>query len=58
MVEPPYWLTNKGVDQIQPDEYNKVQVGFMSILEEEGLLAGSNTTERGGLRLADVMNQA
>ncbi|KFZ14430.1 hypothetical protein V501_03248 [Pseudogymnoascus sp. VKM F-4519 (FW-2642)] len=58
MVEPPYWLTNKGVDQIQPDEYNKVRVEFMSILEEEELLAGRNTTKRGGLRLADVMNQA
>ncbi|OBT97664.1 hypothetical protein VE01_04425 [Pseudogymnoascus verrucosus] len=58
MVEPPYWLTNKGVDQILPDEYNKVRVEFMTILEEEELLAASNTTERGGLRLADVMNQA
>ncbi|OBT48362.1 hypothetical protein VE00_01149 [Pseudogymnoascus sp. WSF 3629] len=58
MVEPPYWLTNKGVDQILPDEYNKVRVEFMSILEEEELLAGNNTTKRGGLRLADVMNQA
>ncbi|OBT45144.1 hypothetical protein VE00_04339 [Pseudogymnoascus sp. WSF 3629] len=58
MVEPPYWLTNKGVDQILPDEYNKVRVEFMTILEEEELLAASNTTEKGGLRLADVMNQA
>lgn len=58
MVEPPYWLTNKGIDQILPDEYNKVRVEFMEILEEEERLAASNTTERGGLRLADIMNQA
>ncbi|KFY17973.1 hypothetical protein V492_00223 [Pseudogymnoascus sp. VKM F-4246] len=58
MVEPPYWLTNKAVDQMLPDEYNKVRVEFMDILEEEERLAASNTTEGGGLRLADIMNQA
>ncbi|KFY46968.1 hypothetical protein V494_00261 [Pseudogymnoascus sp. VKM F-4513 (FW-928)] len=58
MVEPPYWLTNNAVDQILSDEYNKVRVEFMDILEEEERLAARNTTEREGLRLADIMNRA
>jgi len=59
MVEPPSWLTNKGVDQILSDEYNEVRLEFMKILEEEEeKLAPRNVTEKGRLRLGDVMNQA
>ncbi|KAJ5618594.1 hypothetical protein N7528_006705 [Penicillium herquei] len=39
MVHPPYWLTNKGVDQIEVDEYSVRREEFMAALKsEEGKL--------------------
>ncbi|KAJ5701131.1 hypothetical protein N7488_008679 [Penicillium malachiteum] len=35
MVNPPYWLTNKGVDQIKRDEYNIRREEFMKALRSE-----------------------
>ncbi|KAJ5726915.1 hypothetical protein N7493_005942 [Penicillium malachiteum] len=39
MVHPPYWLTNKGVDEIELDEYSIRREEFMAALKsEEGKL--------------------
>ncbi|EEH40809.2 hypothetical protein PAAG_02785 [Paracoccidioides lutzii Pb01] len=35
MVEPPHWLTDKGVNQIVLKEYNRARLGFMNILTSE-----------------------
>ncbi|KGQ00865.1 hypothetical protein PAAG_12453 [Paracoccidioides lutzii Pb01] len=35
MVEPPYWLTNKSVDEIYADENDMLQTEFMTILKAE-----------------------
>ncbi|OJD26313.1 hypothetical protein ACJ73_02315 [Blastomyces percursus] len=35
MLQPPHWLTNKSVDQIMAEEYNKARVEFMHVLAEE-----------------------
>ncbi|EEH07534.1 conserved hypothetical protein [Histoplasma capsulatum G186AR] len=55
MLQPPHWLTNKGVDQIVTEEYNKARMEFMNILadEEERGDGASNT-----MKLSTVMNQA
>ncbi|EEQ86121.1 uncharacterized protein BDCG_09390 [Blastomyces dermatitidis ER-3] len=55
MVQPPHWLTNKGVDQIVTEEYEKARVEFMTILtdEEERGDSASNT-----IKLSVIMNQA
>lgn len=35
MVEPPYWLTNKGVDEIDVEEYDKLRSEWLTILNAE-----------------------
>ncbi|KAL2369351.1 hypothetical protein RJ035_000765 [Blastomyces gilchristii] len=35
MVEMPYWLTNKGVDEIDAEEYNTIRMELMAALETE-----------------------
>ncbi|PGH08827.1 hypothetical protein AJ79_05831 [Helicocarpus griseus UAMH5409] len=66
MVSTPYWLTNKGVDQLISEEYDELRTEFMEILkdEEEKLQpvtpnAIGNKGNRGGVhpRLSDVMSQ-
>ncbi|PLB53306.1 hypothetical protein P170DRAFT_454417 [Aspergillus steynii IBT 23096] len=51
MVEPPYWLTGKGVDQIDVDEYDISRKELMSILETEE----AASTDRKILRLSEVL---
>lgn len=35
MVEPPYWLTNKGVDEIDVGEYDKLRKELLTIMNAE-----------------------
>lgn len=35
MVEPPYWLSNKGVDEIDVEEYDKLRQEMMTIMRDE-----------------------
>lgn len=62
MVEPPYWLTNKGVDEIDVEEYDKLRKELLTIMDAEetetspGFL--SKDTEKIPLRLSEVMEQA
>ncbi|KAK2810378.1 hypothetical protein FQN50_003109 [Emmonsiellopsis sp. PD_5] len=55
MVQPPHWLTNKGVDQMVTDEYDKARVEFMNILKEEEELRGNDT--RDAMKLSTLMQQ-
>lgn len=58
MVEPPYWLTNKAVDQMLSEEHNPLRKEFMAALVEEeerrSVLKHAGNT----LRLSEVMQQA
>lgn len=62
MVEPPYWLTNRGVDEIDPKDYDPLRRELMSILvtEEMKLLSSvaSPDTDRTMPRLSEVMEEA
>lgn len=62
MVEPPYWLTNKGVDEIDVEEYNKLRNELLTIMNAEEteksrsfLLKDAGKTP---LRLSEVMEEA
>lgn len=59
MMEPPYWLTNKGVDEIDAGEYDKYRRELMAAMVSEEMnnihLNGSETTAP---RLSDVMEHA
>jgi hypothetical protein len=57
MVGPPYWLTNKGVDQLDPAEYDAIRQEFMEALtaEEQSLRSNYGTSQR---RLSDIMKQS
>lgn len=62
MIEPPYWLTNKGVDEIEPSDYDPLRRELMSILAMEemkrlGSIASPNT-DRTVPRLSEVMEEA
>lgn len=62
MVSPPYWLTNKGVDQLVSAEYDAIRTEFMGILaaeERELWPATSRMVGNGEVlpRLSDVMNR-
>lgn len=62
MVEPPYWLTNKGVDQIDVEEYDRLRKELLTILsaeETEKSCSILSKDARGtSLRLSDVMEQS
>ncbi|KAG2414306.1 hypothetical protein HFD88_003497 [Aspergillus terreus] len=59
MVEPPYWLTSKGVDGLDAAEYNSVRTELMEILAAEEEARTTLSSNEGGLpRLSDVMNRA
>ncbi|KAJ5720932.1 uncharacterized protein N7483_008866 [Penicillium malachiteum] len=62
MVIPPYWLTDKGVDEIIPEEYNSVRQKFMEALVSEERNPVFNTTikhehDSSPLRLSEIMNK-
>ncbi|KKZ66798.1 hypothetical protein EMCG_07516 [[Emmonsia] crescens] len=63
MVSPPFWLTNKGVDQLVSAEYNEIRKEFMEILAVEERQLGQTTSglnsnkEEPLPRLSDVMNR-
>jgi hypothetical protein len=62
MLSPPYWLTNKSVDQMVSTEYNAIRTEFMEILAEEErtlrtksrLIGNSNVLP---YSLSEVMNR-
>lgn len=53
MVEPPYWLTNKGVDEIDAGEYDSLRTELLAIISAE-----EEKTDKVPLRLSKVMNEA
>ncbi|KAJ5712957.1 uncharacterized protein N7483_010138 [Penicillium malachiteum] len=57
MTELPYWLTNKGVDEIDVEEYDKLRQELIAIMsaEESDNLGGG--TGRTSLRLSDIIEQ-
>ncbi|KAJ9294516.1 hypothetical protein DTO271G3_6784 [Paecilomyces variotii] len=61
MIEPPYWLTDRGVDQIIPEEYDVFRKEFMSALvTEENLRLSSQSSKCGSRKesmplLSDIM---
>lgn len=62
MVMPPYWLTDKGVDELVPVEYDVIRRQFMELLAAEekelGCAALIKSNDRTALlRLSDVMNR-
>lgn len=62
MISPPYWLTNKGVDQLDSAEYNSIRTEFMEILIAEEKELGAATSRMIDDRevlpcLSDVMNR-
>lgn len=61
MVEPPYWLTNKGVDEIDVEKYDKLRKELMTIMRTEAIEMHGDVIlddPKGmPLRLLDVMEQ-
>lgn len=60
MIEPPYWLTNKGVDQIDAGEYDKLRKELMAVMEieEADISHGSSSSDADApIRLSEVMEQ-
>ncbi|GKZ36754.1 hypothetical protein AbraIFM66950_007951 [Aspergillus brasiliensis] len=55
MIRPFYWLTNLGVDQLVPSEYDKVRKEFMDALkvEEKALMASKHSSPL----LSDIMDR-
>ncbi|KAL4779890.1 hypothetical protein BJX76DRAFT_364824 [Aspergillus varians] len=51
MIRPPYWLTNMGVDELVPSEYDKVRTEFM------GALISEERTMQNPPLLSDVMSR-
>lgn len=56
MLQPPYWLTNKAVDQIDSEEYDKIRTEFLDILTAEEERSGG--TGFRDLKLSSIMEQA
>ncbi|PWY96296.1 hypothetical protein BO94DRAFT_591969 [Aspergillus sclerotioniger CBS 115572] len=59
MMNTPYWLTNRGVDEIDPTEYNEIRTEFMRNLamEEESIGPVAFAGNSHPPSLSDVMNQ-
>ncbi|TPX20345.1 hypothetical protein DIZ76_016233 [Coccidioides immitis] len=60
MVEPPYWLTNKSVDEMLSEEYDPLRKEFMAALAEEEIKVLKYITgvDSNMPRLSEVMEQA
>ncbi|GAD96456.1 predicted protein [Paecilomyces variotii No. 5] len=59
MISTPYWLTNKGVDQLIQEEYDAIRSEYMNILAvEEKKIRGSSLTNHSLPALSEVMNRA
>jgi hypothetical protein len=60
MVELPYWLTNKGIDEIDIEEFDAIQMEMISIMRTEE--SSDNVFSKGSgkypLLLSEVMEQA
>lgn len=59
MITTPYWLTNKGVDELIQEEYDVLRSEYMNILAaEEDKIRGNSLTNHSLPALSEVMNQA
>ncbi|KXG46373.1 uncharacterized protein PGRI_052290 [Penicillium griseofulvum] len=59
MMIPPFWLTDQGVDEIVPAEYDLVRREFMeALVTEEELTQQKNHDGSTPLRLSGIMNRA
>lgn len=56
MVRPPSWLTDKGVDELDPAEYDRIRRQFVDLLavEEEEVCCNDGPSR---VRLSDVMHR-
>ena len=57
MAHPPYWLTNKAVDQMVSDEYDEIRKEFMEILTTEEKRVEETKQEDATPKLSTIMNQ-
>jgi len=61
MVQPPYWLTNQGVDTIDAEEYDKLRKELLTIMSTEETEKSSSilSKDAGGapIRLSEIMEQ-
>lgn len=61
MVEPPHWLTNKGVDEIGVEEYDKLRTELLIIMNAEETEQSSSLlskdTRKTPLRLSKIMEE-
>lgn len=59
MAEPPYWLTNKGVDEIEVEEYDELRQELMSIMrmEEDKVEDLPADGKRTPLRLSEILER-
>lgn len=62
MVQTPYWLTNKGVDEIDVEEYNKFRTELLTVMnaEETGKYRSLLSKDAGkmSLRASEVKEEA
>ena len=62
MVEPPYWLTNNGIDEIDVTEYDNLRKELLTIMNAEGTEKSrsipSKDVEETPVRLSEVMEEA
>lgn len=56
MVQPPYWLTNKPVDQMNAEEYDIIRTEFMNILAEEERFNGTGFGDHGDVRTPLILS--
>lgn len=57
MIMPPFWLTDQGVDEIVPQEYDPVRRQFMeTLVTEEELARRKNDAAFTPFRLSEVLN--
>ncbi|OAP55990.1 hypothetical protein AYL99_10142 [Fonsecaea erecta] len=57
-MQPPLWLTNRAVDQVEVDAYNKLREEFMLAFEEEEKKNQALLHDRDGLQLSSIMNMS
>ncbi|EEH03547.1 conserved hypothetical protein [Histoplasma capsulatum G186AR] len=59
MVAPPYWLSGKRVDELDPENYDETRIEFMDILAAEETQMRDCVVDKNAMpRLSDVMNRS
>lgn len=56
MMMPPFWLTDQGVDELNPAEYDLIRREFMDAVVTEELSHGEKDDGPGPLCLSEIMN--